>query len=310
MHPGISTLQAQNSVASVSSGQAQILHNADSLFFIKNWKTARSGYLLYCKNPDPALAALTWNRLGYCNHNLGLYDEALKDYSQSLSSKPSPFLRSVVESRIAEVYSRLQNTGLSLQHLDSAARAGFFNTSELDTSRDFDFVRNDGRFKDLYRQVYTNAYPCSADEKAREFDFWIGEWDVFNAATNSLAGHSLIQKISGGCALLENYNSTIRAYEGKSINYYEGSIGKWEQVWVGSSGVENPVKDMQHFVEGEYKDGAMRFVFETMVNGQKATGRFIFYNLGADKVRQYQETSTDGGKTFQVGYDLIYIRKK
>jgi hypothetical protein len=305
----LGTLRTQAQNTSIPAGVSPVLQRADSLYFGRNWKEAKNGYLLWFKSPDTASAGLAWNRLGYCNHNLGLYEEALKDYGLSLASHPSPVLRSVVESRISEVYSVQHKTGLSLGHLDSAVRAGYSNISELDTCRDLDYIKGSERFKELYKQVYARAYPCSADEKARLFDFWIGEWDVYNPA-KALVGHSLIQKISGGCAILENYNSMGRAYDGKSINYYEGDIGKWEQVWVGAGGTGGAAKDIQHFVNGEYKDGAMRFTFETMINGQKATGNFIFYNLGPDKVRQYQETSSDGGKTYQVGYDLTYIRKK
>ncbi|MEW6208480.1 MAG: hypothetical protein AB1631_08935 [Acidobacteriota bacterium] len=38
--------------------------------------------------------------------------------------------------------------------------------------------------------------------------------------------------------------------------------------------------------------------------------RLTFFNLGADRVRQFSERSTDGGKTWAVGYDFTYIRKK
>ncbi|HMH22031.1 MAG TPA: tetratricopeptide repeat protein [Puia sp.] len=303
---GLAALQAQN--FNVPTGSSQVLHWADSMYYARNWKEAKAGYLLWLKNPDTSPAGLSWNRLGYCNHNLGLYDEALKDYAQSLTTHPSRALRSVVEIRMSEIFSVQHKTELSQQHMDSAVGAGFSNIAELDTSRDLGYIKTNTWFKILYDTVYARAWPCSADEKARQFDFWIGEWDVYNQA-KLLSGHSLIQRISGGCAILENY-TTAHTYEGKSINYYEGSIGKWEQVWVGSGGIRDPAKDIQHFVNGEYRDGAMRFTFETTVNGQKATGNFIFYNLGPDKVRQYQETSVDGGKTYQLGYDLTYIRRK
>ena len=61
---------------------------------------------------------------------------------------------------------------------------------------------------------------------------------------------------------------------------------------------------------GKYADGMMRFLFtRTNPQGQAVTIRFSFHNLGADRVRQIQETSTDSGKTFSTNYDFIYIRK-
>jgi hypothetical protein len=35
-----------------------------------------------------------------------------------------------------------------------------------------------------------------------------------------------------------------------------------------------------------------------------------FTPLGPDKVRQFEENSSDGGKTWTVGYDFTYVRKK
>lgn len=61
---------------------------------------------------------------------------------------------------------------------------------------------------------------------------------------------------------------------------------------------------------GEYKDGAMRYEGEThRQSGAKVLRRMIVYDLGPDRVRQYSERSTDGGKTWGVAYDFIYVRK-
>ncbi len=50
-------------------------------------------------------SALTWNRLGYCYHNVGQIDVAIKDYQASLDNKPAGFLEQVVQSRLARAYS-------------------------------------------------------------------------------------------------------------------------------------------------------------------------------------------------------------
>ncbi len=148
------------------------------------------------------------------------------------------------------------------------------------------------------------TFPCMVNAHAREFDFWVGEWDVFVTGTQRQAGHSLVQMISGGCALLENWDSP--ASTGKSINFIDPNTNKWKQSWAGSY-----ANGVQEFVNGEYKDSAMHFDYETeMHSGNKITGRFIFYNQGPDQVRQFSESSTDGGKTWTTNYDFTYIRKK
>jgi len=159
-------------------------------------------------------------------------------------------------------------------------------------------------------QNQSNPFPCMDDKRAREFDFWVGEWDVYKNGTNVLAGISKIEMASGGCMILENWTSKgATPFNGKSMNYVNPSTGKWEQLWIGSDGIHT--NNPQKFIDGEYRDGAMRFTFEQITQqNQKQIGRFIFYNNGPDEVRQFNEVSSDNGKTWTTVYDFIYKRRK
>jgi hypothetical protein len=147
--------------------------------------------------------------------------------------------------------------------------------------------------------------PCLALSQAREFDFWIGEWDVYVTGTNNLAGFSRIEKASGGCMILENWTSKgAAAFEGKSMNFIDPSNNKWKQVWVGSNGT-----NVSEFLNGEYRDGAMRFDFETKdAQNNKQFVHFYFFNESPTQVRQLHETSPDG-KTWTTSYDFTYKRR-
>jgi len=46
------------------------------------------------------------------------------------------------------------------------------------------------------------------------------------------------------------------------------------------------------------------------LDGTKLKRQLQFFPLGPDKVRQFSQGSTDGGKTWTVEYDFTYIRKK
>src|SRR5258708_1597302 len=76
---------------------AKTLQTADSMFFAQNWKEAKQDYTRYLT--DTSTNSLAWNRLGYCNQNLGLYDDALNDYQKSLANNPSPPVRGVASAR-------------------------------------------------------------------------------------------------------------------------------------------------------------------------------------------------------------------
>ena len=57
------------------------LKTADSLFTQQNWKAAKEKYVTYLA--DTSKNSLAWNRLGYCNHNLGFYNDAITDYNRA-----------------------------------------------------------------------------------------------------------------------------------------------------------------------------------------------------------------------------------
>jgi hypothetical protein len=142
--------------------------------------------------------------------------------------------------------------------------------------------------------------PCSSAE-ARQFDFWLGEWEVH--AGGKLAGKNKISSASGGCALLEEYEGAS-GYQGKSLNFYDTSTGKWQQVWVGSAG------DIL-FLAGEYKDGKMMLQGESMQGGKKVMDRITWHNNTAEgTVRQVWEKSSDEGKTWKTVFDGLYKKKQ
>lgn len=146
--------------------------------------------------------------------------------------------------------------------------------------------------------------PCSAPEY-KQFDFWLGEWDVSPSPGQPDAGKtdaaSLEEKILGGCVLVENYTENA-GFAGKSLNFYDGHLRKWRQIWTDSAG------NMSEF-SGEFKDGAMRFEGESHTAGGKKVYRKMVFTPGPNIVRQYSEVSADG-KTWKFFYDLTYARKK
>lgn len=143
--------------------------------------------------------------------------------------------------------------------------------------------------------------PCLDSAEARQFDFWVGEWDVYDPGGNK-AGVNVIERFADGCGVLENWTGT-RSGTGKSVNFYDPRAGKWFQYWIGTDG--NPQR-----YSGEYRDGALRFAGEPSTrNGKRFVSRLTFFSLDANTVRQLSERSEDDGKTWSVGYDFKYVRR-
>lgn len=142
--------------------------------------------------------------------------------------------------------------------------------------------------------------PPSLPPESRQFDFWLGEWNV-TTPDGKPAGSSKIETIANGAGLLENWTGA-KGYTGKSLNAYNPGRKQWQQFWVGSGG---GVLELA----GALTDGSMVLTGEHLVGG-KDTREKITWTPNADgSVRQHWEQSTDRGKTWTTVFDGIYRRK-
>lgn len=142
--------------------------------------------------------------------------------------------------------------------------------------------------------------PCSSPE-ARQFDFWLGSWNVFQP-DGKQAGTNDITAVYG-CVLHESWKGR-GGYEGQSFNRYDAERGVWHQTWVDSSGGIL-------MLEGAFKDGVMTLTDATLP-GKKDPQKLneIAWSKNADgSVRQLWRTSDDGGKTWKVSFDGKYVKK-
>src|SRR4029078_8672821 len=65
----------------------------------------------------------------------------------------------------------------------------------------------------------------------RQFDFWVGRWDVYPTGKDKLVAHSLIENLYGGCVIAENW-MPLKGTEGGSLNTYAPEDRQWPQVWM------------------------------------------------------------------------------
>lgn len=142
-----------------------------------------------------------------------------------------------------------------------------------------------------------------ASPQHHQFDFWLGEWKVFNPAGKQV-GDSRIESIAKGCALLENWLG-LGGLDGKSLNIFDASDGKWHQSWVDSSGSRLQLA-------GGFANNAM--VLQGSTPDPKRAGvavtQRITWTQNADaSVRQLWESSEDGGKTWTTEFDGKYVKK-
>jgi hypothetical protein len=143
---------------------------------------------------------------------------------------------------------------------------------------------------------------CTASEH-RQFDFWIGEWDVKHA-TGKPAGHNRITSIHGGCVLHEEWRGA-GGFTGSSLNIYDRERRRWHQTWVDNTGglLE---------LDGGFADGVMTLTGTPVEAGppEKRTLQRIRWTPQPDGgVRQLWEASENGGRDWKVVFDGWYTRR-
>jgi ketosteroid isomerase-like protein len=140
--------------------------------------------------------------------------------------------------------------------------------------------------------------PCAAPEY-RQFDFWIGDWDVFdvdNPAKQVARVH--VDRILDGCVLREDYQDT-EGHKGQSFSIYDASRRSWHQSWVTNRG-----QVLQ--LNGGLESGHVTLnASELTADGKEKQIRGVWKPV-AEGVRETAVTSIDGGKNWEPWFDLMF----
>ncbi len=137
----------------------------------------------------------------------------------------------------------------------------------------------------------------------RQFDFWIGEWEV-RRPDGVLAGANVIDTLLGGCVLRERWSGS-RGGHGTSLNSWNRIDRKWHQIWVDDSGL---FLELEGGLEGDRMvlSGGLPLASDSSRLSQQ---RVTWTPLPGGNVRQLWEASDDGGRTWAPVFDGVYERK-
>jgi len=134
-----------------------------------------------------------------------------------------------------------------------------------------------------------------ATAKYRQFDFWAGDWDVFDVGGSTPVAHARVDLILNGCVLREDYQGSD-GHQGQSFTIYDAPRGVWHQSWVTNRGELLTI-------EGKFEAGAIVMTGEDRVKGALVRGE---WKPQHDDVRETAVTSNDGGKTWKPWFDLVF----
>ncbi len=151
----------------------------------------------------------------------------------------------------------------------------------------------------------------------RQFDFWVGEWDV-NLRIQQQNGEwedkvqstAMIYRILDGRAILElwNENKFNQGIKGYSLRYFNEDKNKWE-LWLNWPGKNSSGSST---LEGSFRHGRGEFFSEYAKNDSvTVTQRYTFCDITPTSLRWDNASSEDGGKTWTEGnWIMEFSRKK
>ncbi len=162
--------------------------------------------------------------------------------------------------------------------------AGFFAVAE----------RSDARAR-------LTAAPCTAPEY-HQFDFFIGEWDVYDVGANVVKARNSVTRMLDGCAIREVYRRGD-GYEGESFTAYDPARRSWHQSWVTNRG-ELLLLDGAACGHAIVLTGRDR---SPGANGALIRGTWVPDHDGA--VRETAERTVDGGTTWTTLFDIRFVAR-
>jgi hypothetical protein len=148
-------------------------------------------------------------------------------------------------------------------------------------------------------QTQPTPSPCKDSRALKQFDFWLGHWQV-KLADGTIAGENTITREQNGCVLVENWHGA-RGGSGISLNYFDQAKQQWVQIWTGSEG-------SQIQITGGLQNGSMLLVGKISTLGQTGSADFrgTWTLLEDGRVRQFFEQYDDKEKIWQPWFEGYY----
>ncbi|MGZ4860896.1 MAG: tetratricopeptide repeat protein [Candidatus Angelobacter sp.] len=276
-----------------SGQQAPSSQAADALFAESKWEQAARAYAdITAKEPANGAA---WQHLGECDIQLQRFDDAIQAFQHAVDLKYRPLMAKV---DIARAYVAKADTRHALDVLKEVSATG-------QAPRLRGYVARASEFQKLrdnaeYQEFLKSTLPCQTAE-FRQFDFWVGDWDVHNPA-GQMVGTNQVTREQDGCLLVEHWKSGRGIESGTSFNYYDIRDKRFHQIYFDNSGNAGAYPPMA----GGLVDNKM-----VMISDEKVSPvfRWTWYVLSPGKVRQMAEQSDDQQKTWRIIWDSKYVNK-
>lgn len=146
--------------------------------------------------------------------------------------------------------------------------------------------------------------PCAAAEY-HQFDFWVGDWRVYEAKTNQLVALDRVEKLAHGCIVQQNLTMLTDLYRRPGMDYRMSGIGvnrfdgeSWLEMWADDQWGAIVLRGRPA------PDKAM--VLTTIIPSRNRDLRLEWEKHADGSVRQLQYVAPAGSGKWELYGDLIY----
>jgi hypothetical protein len=160
------------------------------------------------------------------------------------------------------------------------------------------------------------TFPVHPDlvPESRQFDFWVGEWDVNlrilqgdGSWRDAIGSTAHVYPILSGKAVLELWSDDRQTgIKGYSLRYWNVEEGHWD-LWlnwpgVNRSGTGAPLTGTFRHGRGEF------FARGRTADGTPRVTRYTFSDISPTSLRWDDAVSTDGGRTWSANWIMEFSR--
>jgi len=146
--------------------------------------------------------------------------------------------------------------------------------------------------------------PCNSAEH-HQFDFWVGDWQVFDATTQQLVGFDHVAKLAEGCIVQQNLSMLTDLYRrpgvgyrmfGISVNRFDGE--RWLELWADNQWGAIALKGAP--------DAKSAMVLTTIIPSRNRDMRLVWEKRADGSVEIFQYVAVAGSGKWETVGDLIY----
>jgi hypothetical protein len=146
--------------------------------------------------------------------------------------------------------------------------------------------------------------PCDTPQH-HQFDFWVGDWQVFDARTNQLVAFDRVEKHSQGCIVQQNLTMVTDLYRRPGVGYRMTGIGvnrfdgeSWLELWADNQWGAIVLRGMPA--------AGKAMVLTTIIPSRNRDLRLEWEKRPDGSVRALQYVAPAGSGKWELYGDLIY----